>query len=104
MVSMVLVIHSVPRNCQTQSTRMLLIGGVTEICEIVVIMVADVPPEPDPGVSNETTSSGKFVATNWSTFVEPAVSHWALRACSMRSIALALAAWTSSAFTAAVVQ
>ena len=67
MVSMVLVIHSAPRNCQMQSTRILLIGGLSEIWEMVVSMVAVVPPEPDPGISNETTSLGKFVATNWST-------------------------------------
>ena len=104
MVSMVLVINSTPRYCQMQSTRILLIGGVSEIWEIVVSIVADVPPEPDPGVSNETTSSGKFVAINWSTTGQLDVSHRALRASSMRSIALAFAAWASSAFTADVVQ
>ena len=92
MVSMVLVIVSPPLNCQMQSTRIPLIGGVSEIWEIFVLMVADVPPEPDPGISNETTLSGKFVATNWSTIGQLDVSHWALRASSMRSIALALAA------------
>lgn len=92
MVSMVLVIHSVPLNCQMQSTWILLIGGLSEIWEIVVSMVAVVPPEPEPGISNETTSLGKFVATNWSTIGEAAVSHWALRVSSMRSIALALPA------------
>ena len=64
MVSMVLVIVSTPRNCQMQSTRMSRIGGVSEIWEIFVLMVADVPPEADPGMSNDTTTSGKFVATN----------------------------------------
>ena len=92
MVSIVLVINAIPLNCQMQSTRILLIGGVSEIWEIVGSIVADVPPEPDPGVSNETTSSGKFVATNWSTTGQLDVSHRALRASSMRSIALALAA------------
>ena len=92
MVSMVLVINAPPLNCQMQSTRIPLIGGLSEIWEIVVSMVADVPPESDPGISNETTSAGKFVATNWSTVGQADVSHWALRVSSMRSIALALAA------------
>ena len=92
MVSMVLVIHSVPLSCQIQSTRIPRIGGLSEIWEIFVTIVADVPPEPDPGKSNETTSSGKFVATNWSTIGQLEVSHWALRACSMRSSALPFAA------------
>ena len=64
MVSTVLVIVSTPRNFQMQSTRMSRIGGVSEIWEIFVLMVADVPPEVDPGMSNETTTSGKFVAAN----------------------------------------
>jgi hypothetical protein len=92
MVSIELVINSVPLNRQMQSTRILLIGSVGEIREIVVLIVADVPPESEPGMSNETTSSGKFVATNWSTFGQMDVSHLALRVSSMRSIALALAA------------
>jgi len=92
MVSNVLVINSAPLNCQMQSTRIPLIGGVSEILEIVVLIVADVPPEPDPGISNETTLSGKFVATNRSTIGQTDVSHLTLRVSSMRSIALALAA------------
>ena len=36
MVSIVLVINSAPWNCQMQSTRMSLIGGLSEIWEIVV--------------------------------------------------------------------
>jgi hypothetical protein len=39
-------------------------SGPIEIWEIFVTIVADVPPEPDPGISNETTLLGKFVATN----------------------------------------
>ncbi len=64
MVSIVLVIISTPLNCQIQSTRIPLIGGVSEIWEIVVMIVADVPFVFDPGMSKVTTSSGKFVATN----------------------------------------
>jgi hypothetical protein len=48
---MVLVIHSAPLNCQMQSTRIPRIGGLSEIWEIVVTIVADVPPEPDSGIS-----------------------------------------------------
>ena len=92
MVSIVLVINSAPSNCQMQSTRIFLIGGASEIWEIVVLIVAEVPPEPDPGISNETTLSGKFVATNWSMIGQTDVSHLALRVSSMRSIARALAA------------
>ena len=92
MVSIVLVINSAPLNCQMQSTRILLTGGVSEIWEISVIIVAEVPPEADPGRSNETTLSGKFVATNWSTTGQLDVSHRALRVSSMRSIALAFPA------------
>ena len=92
MVSIVLVINSTPLNCQMQSTRIVLTGGVTESWEIVVTIVAEVPPEPDPGISNETTSSGKFVATNSSMVGQADVSHLAPRVSSMRSIAWALAA------------
>ena len=63
-----------------------------EICEIFVTIVADVPPEPDPGISRETTLLGKFVATNWSTAGQLDVSHRALRVSSTRSITLAFAA------------
>ena len=52
MVSIVLVMNSAPLNCQMQSTRIPLIGGLSEISEIVVLIVTDVPPEPDPGISN----------------------------------------------------
>ena len=104
MVSIVLVINSTPLNCQMQSTRILLIGGVSEIWEIVVLIVADVPFVSVPGISKVTGSSGKFVATNWSAASELDVFHWTLRASSMRCIALAFAAWASSAFTADVVQ
>ena len=64
MVSMELVIHSTPLNCQMQSTRILLIGGVSEIWEIFVLIVANVPLVFVPGMSKETNLSGKFVAAN----------------------------------------
>lgn len=92
MVSMELVINPVPLNCQMHSTRIRRTGGFNEIWEIIVWIVADVPSAPDPGVSNETTSLGKFVATNWSAFGQMEVSHWALCVCSMRSSARAFAA------------
>jgi hypothetical protein len=107
MVSMELVTHSAPLNCQMQSTWIVRIGGengVGEIAAIVVLIVADVPTAFVPGIFKVTSSSGKFVATNWSTASELDVFHWALRVSSMRCIAFAFAAWASSAFVADAVQ
>lgn len=83
---------------------MRLSGGSADTCEIVVRIVADLAPAPDPARSKVTTLFGKFVATTWSTCGQMDVIHWALRVSSIRSIALALAARKSPALSAEVAQ